>query len=705
MRVHLSISLLSVLFALAPMASAEQVPLSRVADVLGVQRTTIARGWPVRLQATVLYFKPGRSPDLFVRDGSSAEAVFVDTSACRVTLARGEVVEIEGIVSLGEFAPAVTATRLRIAGQASLPAVQPVSVAGINSLRDGQYVTLSGVVRHAFIDGSLDPPRLLVDLSTAGGKIRLWVLRHQDIAIGNLVDAEVRASGVVHYFRNGRTQPSGVRLLVSETEDLIIDRPPPADPFLSAATPLAEIETYSPTGVRPHRLHVTGTVTHLAGTTLFLQSGSGGVRVLTTDPPAVTSGDIVDVAGFSAMGERYGQIEDAICRLREPGKAPRAARPGSAKLDPALFDGGLVELDGTVRDRFRAQESQVLLLQRNAQFFQVSLSGSARPFSFESIALGSVVRVTGIWESIREPGDYGGGDDSFRVLLRHPEDLAVLQRGPWWTARRLTQAVVILALALAGGVAWMAFLRRRNLALERRVAARGAQLGQEIQARRETEVKFAAITAERNRLARDLHDTVEQMLTGAAVQLTLLTDLLPANDRKAVERVEFVRGILREAKAEARRSIWDLQPHLLQEHDLADALRELALQLTEGSNADFTISLTGPPRPIAMATERQLLRVGQEAITNAVKHAAAACIRVQIDFSAVDFVALRVSDDGCGFDVENARSTVAGHFGLDGIRDRARRIGGTCTIQSTPGDGTTVIVTVPQPLVAEAALS
>ena len=678
---------------------AEQAPLTRVSEVLAVPHDAILAGCPVHFKATVLYHKSGKNPDLFVRDESSAEALFVDTRACRSELKRGDVVEIEGVLGWDEFAPKVTARVLRVVGAADLPLPQPAPLAAIHTLRDGQYVALSGIVRNAFIDESLDPPRLLADLATPGGNIRLWVLAYQGLIPEKLIDAEVQVSGVVHYFRNGRIQPSGVRLLVSTAADLTVHQAAPADPFAIPPVPLSAVETYSPEGVRQHRIHVTGTVTHVAGKTLFLQAGRGGVRVFSDQLPILSEGDVVDAAGFSAMGERYGQIENAICRLREHGPAPQAVRPDAGKLDPAIFDGGLVEVEGIVRDRFRAEGSQVLLLQRERQFFQASMSESEVPSYFDKIALGSVVRATAIWESIREPGDVEGKGEGFRLLLRRPSDLVVLHQGPWWTVKRLALAVGLLVMVMAGGAAWMAYLRRRNIALEKRVEERGAQLARETQARRDAEVKFAAITAERNRLARDLHDTVEQMLTGAGVQLSLLTDLLPENEARAHKQVTFVREILREAKAEARRSIWDLQPHLLQEHDLVEALREMALQLTEGSIADFKISVTGTPRPLAMMAERQLLRIGQEAITNAVKHAAAACIQVEIDFRSPDVVTLRVSDNGCGFLAEQAGTTADGHFGLDGIRDRARRMGGLCEIRSEPGKGTSIAV---QAVTAEA---
>ncbi len=699
MRAFLLLSLTAVLSA-ALQSPAGEATLSRVIDVLALPRAEGAAKPAIHLEGTILYYKPGKFPDIFLRDSSSEDAVYVGTRnyASELTLPPlrpGQRISVDGIFATREFAPAVEATQIVILGEAALPTAKPTPLAGISTLRDGEYVTLSGIVRHATVDSALDPPRLLVDLATPGGSIRLWIL-HYPAALPSLVDGEITATGLVHYFRNGRMQPLGARLLVSDVNDIRLTAPAPTDPFALPVALLAEIETYARRAVSQHRVHVTGVVTRLTGNTLFLASGLGGLRVSMDEPASVQVGDTVDVVGFAVMGNLYGQIENAICRVRAHGAgSPPVSHPKAMALNAAEFDGGLVELEGVARDRWRAKDLQVVLVQRGNALFEATLRTDDQRELFQNVPLGSVVSVTGIWESMGVLREEPAGQGSFRLLLRSPLDVIVRQRGPLWTVERLGLAVGVLVTALAAGAAWMAYLRRRNLALESRVEERGAQLGREIHARREAEVKFAAITAERNRLARDLHDTVEQILTGAGVQLSLLGELLPPDNAKAAQKAAFIREILREAQAEARRSVWDLQPHLLQEHDLSDALREMALQLTEGSNADFTITLEGAPRSLAMAEEGQLLRIGQEAITNAVKHAAATCIRVEIDFRTAEAVTLRISDNGRGFDPQRVESISTGHFGLNGIRERARRLGATCEILSNEGRGAQVIVTLP----------
>jgi signal transduction histidine kinase len=204
--------------------------------------------------------------------------------------------------------------------------------------------------------------------------------------------------------------------------------------------------------------------------------------------------------------------------------------------------------------------------------------------------------------------------------------------------------------------------------------------------------QFGAVLAERNRIAREIHDNLAQDILGISVQLELVARLLPAAAEVAKPHLDRARILVRNSMAEARRYVWDLRSQDLEQKDLPTALNDTARRLTRDSEVQVQVQVTGTFRPVPASIENNLLRIAQEAINNSVKHAGAERIMIDLHFET-DALQLRVQDDGRGFDP--ASENRDGHFGLVGMRERAREIKGDLRIQSEPGSGTQVIVNVP----------
>jgi signal transduction histidine kinase len=236
-------------------------------------------------------------------------------------------------------------------------------------------------------------------------------------------------------------------------------------------------------------------------------------------------------------------------------------------------------------------------------------------------------------------------------------------------------------------------LQKAHDELELRVQQRTQELHAQITARQETEVRFAAISTERSRLARELHDSLEQVLTGTALQLNAASETIHVDPSAASEHIEIARSLMRQTRTEVRRSVWDLRAQSLETHDLGQALQKAAEHLT-GSGAELRVTTSGQALRLTDVLENHLLRIGQEAVTNAVKHGNAGRILLHIDF-CTDKVTMTVEDNGCGFDSEAAPGVAHGHFGLEGMRERVKRIGGTLELKSSPGEGTKLIVETP----------
>jgi ligand-binding sensor domain-containing protein/signal transduction histidine kinase len=206
--------------------------------------------------------------------------------------------------------------------------------------------------------------------------------------------------------------------------------------------------------------------------------------------------------------------------------------------------------------------------------------------------------------------------------------------------------------------------------------------------------QFAAVLVERSRLARDIHDTLAQGFVGISLQIEAVGKMLDKSPAAAKQHLDLAQSLITHSLSEARRSVWDLRAQALESADLATALADEAKRLTAGTTVRAEFHVTGAPRPLPATVESNLLRIGQEAMTNVMKHAKAERIRVELAFEPKQ-VGLRVKDDGCGFEAQGGVASADGHFGLIGMRERAERLRGKLAVESHPGAGTEIIVTAP----------
>jgi signal transduction histidine kinase/ligand-binding sensor domain-containing protein len=211
---------------------------------------------------------------------------------------------------------------------------------------------------------------------------------------------------------------------------------------------------------------------------------------------------------------------------------------------------------------------------------------------------------------------------------------------------------------------------------------------------RQIRQRFSLVLEERGRLAREIHDTLAQGFVGISSQLDTVALTLNGHVDVARKHLELARKMVRHSLTEARRSVMDLRASALEGHDLPAALSEAANQWTAGSPVQIRVELEGESRRLPEETEQHLLRIAQEAVTNAVKHAHASQVSIHLEM-ADRKLSLRVADNGQGFEQDEAFSEVGGHFGLLGMRERAERLGGELHLHSERGQGTEVAVTVP----------
>jgi len=212
-----------------------------------------------------------------------------------------------------------------------------------------------------------------------------------------------------------------------------------------------------------------------------------------------------------------------------------------------------------------------------------------------------------------------------------------------------------------------------------------------------TQAREAGVLDERQRLAREIHDTLAQGLTGIITQLEASQQ---SQERAVVwqRHVDQALSLARESLTEARRSVQALRPETLEGSRLADAIGDMASRWSEGASIPLQFETTGRPTPLLVDLEITLYRVAQEALTNVGKHAEASKVGVTLSYMD-DVTLLDVRDNGIGFvpgsGAAGSRSPARNGFGLKGMGQRLQRVGGRLEIESAPGAGTAISASVP----------
>jgi signal transduction histidine kinase len=669
--VFLSRRVLLVSLAFATMLSAQtsskmSSPLTHANQIRRLSAKQASQEYPVRIRGVVTEDVP--APDFFVQD--STAGIYVEGSHSPVFEHHlGDLVEIEGVTGPGKFAPVIREQTLRVLGKGTLPKGKLYSFSDLaDGQLDSQWVQVRGIVRSAAIDRTSWHEMTLALRVTSGSRefaARVPIPQEQDFS--SWVGREVLIEGVCGSLFTSQRQLSGILFYVPRLSFIKMEAPEREMPF-SALLQFAPGE-----GAR-HRVRVRGVVAYQQlGNALFLQSEGKGLRVLTQQNTPLRPGDIVEVFGSPLMGESAPVLSDATFHRIGQSTAPI---PVSFNLDLPWeeYDGALVTTDATLLDRQR-QNGGLRLLLRSAEYLFEATAPSGMEDHFLPIPLNSRVRTTGI--CLVRSGGLWSVPQSFRILLRSPADIAVVHAPPWWNFRHAMWLLGITASVLLIVLAWVAIL--------------GGRLREQMAIIRQ-KLRSGAVLEERDRIARELHDTLEQELAGITMQLDLASDCFDQVPRVAREAVETARRMSRHSMVEARRSVWDLRCHLLENGDLVSALTEIVKPLAPQGKVEISVKISGTPVRLPAPIEMNLLRIGQEAVANAVKHGGPQHVTIELQY-APESVRLFVKDDGYGFAPQAALS--AGHFGLLDMRERAQSIGCHLEIESAPGRGTRLTVRAP----------
>jgi signal transduction histidine kinase len=702
-----------------PVAAAPE-PLRDFAGIRSLSRANAAMALPVEIEGVVVR---QANSNCTLHDGTCGIFIDFGTSFSRgiwrdalpgIGLPLGTRMKVRGVTDPGGFAPMVLPSHLEILGSAPLPPPLQIPVDRLLSgADDGQRMVLEGVVQGLFQVGDPNPVVTGLRLMVDGQLCMISTPFDCEPLRSRLDDARVRITGVFSPTANLRSQMAGIKMDINSPEDIVVIKEPSPDPFLAPKVTVDALFQFSPDTQLYHRIVTSGVVSYaVPGRFYYLQNGRSGVRV-TSEETGLRPGDRVEVSAFLDTSRILASLKEARTRVVDRTNPPAAEFTRIAPiLHPEIrneweavatagsdYDGRLIRLNGILRrviiDNAREHTAN-LLVESDGEFFQASVplqdphdEETARRWSE-----GSDISLTGVCElqlrrnEVRRTEKAGWLNiDGLQLLLAGPGDLRILQAPSWWTVARLAAALAALAVVLALSMAWVMILRRQ-------VALRGARLAAEISARETAAREFEATLRERRRLASDLHDSLEQTLTGLALQLEAAELFRTSNPDQGAHHLRLASKFLDRSREDVRRTVWDLRTDGLGGQSLTAILRERTASLARGGDSAVEVLTDGQPASIPDFMAGNLLLAAQEAVTNALKHSGSNRICVTVHYRQRE-ISLTIADHGCGFDPASAPGQRDGHFGLQGMRERLKRLGGSVKLDTTPGGGTTVTLSVP----------
>jgi signal transduction histidine kinase len=347
-------------------------------------------------------------------------------------------------------------------------------------------------------------------------------------------------------------------------------------------------------------------------------------------------------------------------------------------MNPRFF-GRTLSVKGTLRE-FVTDEGgrKRLLLENGGLTIQIDCSNAP---DATMIQFGSVVSATGVCvldSDIWRPSAPFPKNKSLFLVARGPDDIVVLKRPSWWTPAKFIAAVSVMGGVIVLFLVWNASLR----------VLVGRRTREAIKAQ-ERKIESELRVAERTRLAADLHDSFSQNLSVIGYHVAALQTSLARADEVASVRLSTVAKMIKSCLMDLRRCLWDLRNDVLDEPNFAEAIQRTVEPVAR--DAELQIRFDGRRALLSDATAHALLNIVRELVANAVVHGEAKNVRIAGEVHAGG-ISLSVRDDGRGFDPDNRPGTGEGHFGIDGIKARLERIGGTLTIESSPGNGTKAFV-------------
>lgn len=653
---------------LAGGAGAES-PLTTAREVRSLTPEEAAQKRPVVLRGTVVFIE-GPNGAVVIQDDTAGTFFYGRNER---TLRIGDAVEVRGTTTPGTYLPGVELGQYERRGSAELPPALPATYADFATGRYFfQRVVVEGLVQAVRATPDEGRSILLLGMGEEVLEVRICAPPEDRPLVDSRVRLECLASGGINQ-RRQMVQPiawmhdwSGLQVL---------------EPALAVeAVPLltgSRLLSFGAAERGGHRVRVAGVViAAFPDGEVFLRDETTALRLQLQRPVALPEGTRVEVIGFPVMERFSASVVHASVLRQEAGEVVPPVEASLTELLDGRHDHDLVRVSGEVSGTFQTEAGLVLMLQEGGR----SIRALVPPLAQE-LAPGTRVRVAGICRV--ESNTASGVTSTPRTVSlrsRTAGEVEVLRAPSWWTVPRLLRVAGGLLLAVLLAVLWITLLRRQVRGQTRRLRQ---------------QIEHEAALEERQRLAREFHDTLEQGLTGLALRLD--TAQARNTDEKSGRLLQASRRLVAQIHEETRSLVSSLRQPCRERLDLGAELRQMVEEHAAAGGVP-ALELQAEPGLPALPSHlvHHLKMIAREAVTNALKHARARHIRLGLGVRE-GVLRLTIADDGEGFDSAAPRGRNAVGFGRTGIEERCEKLGAEVGWTSAPGRGTVVAVTLPLP--------
>ena len=638
-------------------------------------------------------------PARFVGEDPTGGMTFVRElpKAVRTSFSAGDQLHIQGQIHRGKRSrnPYADCRLIEVLGHDTLPLPRDTTIGALQHGEcDCHLVRVRGTVRDVFRD-EIDPGFNFLILMDTGTVI--YVPFDERLVpfdrLNRLVGTEVSVVGICSPMDISARRKMGRLFYPADgLRSVQTLRSAAADPF--SAPELKPFNKMSPQEIALLCRHRTcGRVIARWGRgNLLIKTNDGQVVGVTlSEGPLPEYGTTIDVVGFPESDLYRINLSRAVWRPSVSAAVVCDETPKDIDVDTFLRDergrrcfnayahGWTLRLVGQVISLPGAGNDDGRLTLKNGDFL-VPVDFSSQPKALMGLEVGCRVEVTGTCVMESEnwlPNAAFPRIRGFTLVVRTPADVRILARPPWWTPGRLAVVIGSLLAALVAILIWNASLRR--IAERRSRELFRSQIAQ---------TSAALKIEERTRLAVALHDAISQNLSGASMRIDAARKLLEHDHDSAARQLDIASNTLGSCREELRNCIWDLRNEALDERDMNEAIRRtLARHLGE---AALSVRFNIPRTKLSDNTTNAILCIIRELSVNAIRHGRATEIKVAGSIDR-DRLLFSVRDNGKGFELSDAPGTAEGHFGLQGVRERLKRLGGTLALESRPGKGTKAV--------------
>jgi len=616
---------------------------------------------------------------------------YLDQSPSVEDLRSGDRLDVHGVVLLGtDNRLFINCTNIHVVSHGSPPTIPVFSEQDFRHGKlDNRPCRITGIVRDVRqdeIDSRWD--YVALDCGTLVVTLIAWADKGNRASLTSLIGSTVSGIGLCNALPAGFRRQRGRVIHIARLSDLTILNPAPSNPFdvpdLTVARGLLprDFESLGPSRLRGSVLAT------WHGDTILIQTPDGGfARIESIESGLPAFGTTIEAVGYPETDLSQIILSRARWRYANgkvaknlPTAKPTTELSSGSGLNVWL-NGQTVSIRGTIASMPQAAENGRFFLKANGQLIAVDASGT--PDALSAANIGSKVAITGtyvveseIWRRNSALPRITG----FFIALRSPSDLIVLARPPWWTPARLGGAIGILLSIIIAILFW-------NASLHTLVARKTRALLKEQSEKLSETLKID----ERTRLAAELHDYHSQNLTAISYQISAARTVCGTDPGETSNRLATAAHMLKSCRTDLRRCLWDLRNDTLNEPDFAKAILRTVTPVA-GSARPF-VRFTGRRSQITDSTAHAILSILRELTANAANHGHATTIRIAGECRP-HVVRFSVTDDGDGFDPKHRLGQNDGHFGLDSIGERLSRLGGTIEIESSPGKGSYIRLTL-----------